>query len=492
MLGRSAESLIGKRLPEEFPESTGLPYYRQVMSERVPVRFESFASMAGVWVEVHAYPTLEGISMIVSDITERKTAELEVAESRRLDESLASIGTMVTTSLDSDEILHRLVTLSAEAMGAETAGLTLSSVRGWVVRSTVGMPAGPIRTVLNDPQLEAAFLSAEPNEPIVIDDVDQDPRVDPQFMKRLGVKSLLLVPLVAKGNVIGALVFRHRTKPTPFTEAQVDFATNLSILASLALENARVFERERKIADTLQQSLLSKPASAPGIESAMIYRPASDSANVGGDFYDVFLLDDGRLCFTVGDVSGKGLTAARLTSVLHDGIRAYAYEDPDPSAVMGRVNRLVHRMSGAEQFATAVYGVLDIDTGHMEYCLAAHPPPVMVGPDGAALVDGAHSPIIGGFPEIAYRTHTSTLGDGEMLVLYTDGLTEARCGHEMFGEERLVRELTRLRHASTARMPTRVLSTALRFTGGALHDDLVILCLKRTGRQAAEDGRRRG
>ena len=151
-----------------------------------------------------------------------------MAESRRLDEALASIGTVVTTSLDSDEILHRLVTLSAEAMGAETAGLTLSSVRGWVVRSTVGMPAGPIRTVLSDPKLEAAFLSAEPNEPIVIDDVDQDPRVDPQFMKRLGVKSLLLVPLVAKGNVIGALVFRHRAKPTPFTEAQVDFATNLS------------------------------------------------------------------------------------------------------------------------------------------------------------------------------------------------------------------------------------------------------------------------
>jgi serine phosphatase RsbU (regulator of sigma subunit) len=451
------------------------------MTERVAVRFESYVERAQLWVEVHVYPTLDGISMLVSDITERKAADEREAENRRLDEALATIENSVTTTLDSGEILRRLVQLSAEAVGAETAGLTLSDHGAWLVRETMGVPRESLRSVLTDPRLEAALLSTAASEPVVINDVRDDPRVDRQIMEGLGVQSLMAVPLTVKNNLLGALVFHHRSEATAFTSGQIDFAANLASLASLALENARLFERERRIADTLQQALLSDPEEAEGFESAVVYRPASDSANVGGDFYDVFVLDDGSVCFTIGDVSGKGLGAARLTSVLHDGIRAFAYEDSDPSTILRHVNALVHRMSRVEQFSTMVLGVLNPATGRLRYCVAGHPHPVIVSADGVRMLDGGHSPIVGGFREVAFATEETILNLGEMLVLYTDGLTEARAQRDMFGEQRLVSALTTLKHTSTRRMPERLLSAVLKFAGGTLHDDTVILCLKRTG-----------
>ena len=422
----------------------------------------------------------------VTDISQRKAAERRAAESRRLDEALGSIGIAVTTTLDSEEILHRLVQLSAEAVGAETASLTFSQAEGWLVRETIGMSFESVRSVLADSKFEAALLSAAPNEPVVINDVRDDSRIDSRIGRQLGAGSLMAVPLTAMNSVLGALVFGNRSVQAAFSEGQVDFASKLASLAGLALQNARLFERERRIADALQQALLSAPEAGEALESAVVYRPASDSINVGGDFYDVFVLDDGRVCFAVGDVSGKGLDAARLTSVLHDEIRAYAYEGGDSALVMSRVNNLVHRMSLIEQFATAVFGIFDPVTGEVEHCIAGHPHPVVVGVDGARLLGGRHSPIVGGFRDVEYAANKGTIGVGEMLVLYTDGLTEARCDHEMFGEDRLVATLTKLRHTSVKRMPHRLLNAVLEFSGGVLRDDTVVLCLRRRSDAGAD------
>ena len=616
MLGGPADKLLGQRMDQEFLGVAGWTHFQRAMSGRVAVRFESYSTTADTWVEVHVYPTLDGISMIVSDISERraaeqalqdararsdmlamllddssqpfmvgdpggrfmlfnqafqeltgrtaeelaeakwpddvtspetlsaeieaiseiqrtglpqrfekdfrrkdgsvvpaeilrhghrgedgsidyyyafvtdiserKAAERREAENRRLDEALSAIGIAVTTTLDSEEILRRLVQLSAEAVGAEAACVTFSQREGWLVRETIGMSRESVRSMLADPAFESALLSAAPSEPVVINDLGHGSRVDPRIVQEAEAGSLMVVPLTAKNGLIGAVLFRDRTASAAFGRRQVDFASSLASLANLALENARLFERERGIADTLQQALLSEPESGEALESAVVYRPASDSANVGGDFYDVFVLDDGRVCFTVGDVSGKGLDAARLTSVLHDGIRAFAYEECDPAAVMSRVNNLVHRMSLVEQFATAVFGILDPATGDVEYCFAGHPHPVVVGQDGARLLEGRHSPILGGFRDVEYATNKGTIGVGEMIVLYTDGITEARCQHEMFGEDRLVRTLTKLRHTSVKRMPQRLLGAVLEFSGGVLRDDTVVLCLRRRSDVEAE------
>jgi PAS domain S-box-containing protein len=611
MLGRSAADLLGKRMDEEFPDVAGWPQYRKAMIQRVPVNFESYAEMANAWVEVHAYPTLDGISMIVSDITprrlseealrqareradmlatllddssqpfmvgspdgrfmlfnrafekltgysgeelaglkwpddlttpetlpiekaamaeiertglpqrfeksflrkdgttvpaevlrhgrrgadgrigyfyafvtditERKAAQAREAEARRLDEALNAIGTAVTTTLDSGEILRRLVRLSAEAVGAETAGITLSERGEWAMRESWGMPNDTSLSALNDPVLGSALLDASEQEPIVVNDMGSDPRVDATTMRRLGIRSLMAVPVMTQRAVVGALIFHHRTARGPFTPEQVEFARSLMSIANLALENARLYERERRIADTLQQAVLTEPEEIDGIESAVVYRAASDTANIGGDFFDVFALDGGLVAVVIGDVSGKGLDAARLTSLMHDGIRAYAYEDHDPSNVLGRLNRLVHRLSPPEVFATVFFGVLDPPTGRLVYCAAGHPHPVVVGPDGARFLDGVHSPLVGGFREVDFATGETTLVPDETLVLYTDGITEARRDREMFGERRLLSTLSKLRHTPASRLPDRLLSAVLKFAGGSLRDDTVVVGVKRTG-----------
>lgn len=611
MLGYPAEFLIGKRMDELFPDVAGWPHYRTAMEQRVPVRFESYAAMADAWVEVHAYPTLDGISMFVSDITarkndelalvesrkridmlamllddssqpfmvgspdgrfllfnhafeemtgrtgaelavlkwpddvtspetlpaervaveridrtgepqrfekeflrpdgtrvpaevlrhghrgpdgrieyyyafmtditERKVAERHAAESRRIESALRQIASAVTTTLDSAEILRRLVELSAQAIGAETAGITLDERGGWAIKEAVGMPIDPSRSALVDRKLEAALLRAEKPEPIVVNDVECDHRVDAATMRGLGIKSLMAVPIITQGSATGALLFHHRAQRVAFSPEQVEFAGSLMSIVTLALENARLYERERRIAETLQQAVLTTPEPVAGMECSVLYRPASSSADIGGDFYDVFRLDDGKVGIVVGDVSGKGLDAAPLTLLLHDGIRAFAYEESDPAAVVSRLNRLVHRVSYPEVFATLLYGVFEPSSGRLAYCRAGHPQPFVVGSEGVRRLNGDHSPIVGGFPEAQYGTREAVVGAGEMLVLYTDGIIEARVGSEMFGERRLEEALAKLRDTSTDRMPDRLLAEVLEFAGGTLRDDTVVLCVKRTG-----------
>jgi len=236
-----------------------------------------------------------------------------------------------------------------------------------------------------------------------------------------------------------------------------------------------LYEREHRIADTLQQAILEPFEPSPGVRAAVLYRPASSSANVGGDFYDLFQLDDRHVATVVGDVSGKGLEAARLTSLLRDGIRAYALEAADPRSLLERVNRLIHRHSPSDMFATVFYGVLDTRSGLLDYCCAGHPAPAVVTSEGAWMLAGGGGTIIGAFPDATFDARSVTLTADQVLVLYTDGIIEARADGELFGEERLVAALDELRRTSLDRLPDRLVETTLRYTGGTLSDDTVVM-----------------
>jgi PAS domain S-box-containing protein len=610
MLGYPSEYLLGRRMDEMFPDVGGWPFYRTAMQQRVPVRFESYAAMTDIWVEVRAHPSGDGIAIMVSDITSRKVAELALVESRaradmlamllddssqpfmvgspegrfllfnrafeeltgrsaselgalkwpddvtsaetlplekaalaridatgepqrfekefvrpdgvrvpvevlrhghrgadgrmeyyyafltditerraaqrrdaegrRLDEALNMIAAALMATLDSREVVRRLVHMSADVIGAETAGITRGVSGAWEVKEAYGMRTDAARSALSDAMLESVLLSAQTSEPIVVDDVESDDRVDAATMRRLGIRSLLAVPIITPAGVVGALIFHHRSAPVAFGAEQVEFARRLMGIVPFALENARLYERERRIADALQSSVLTPPEPIRGVECSVLYRPASASANIGGDFCDVFRLDDDRVGVAVGDVSGKGLDAAPLTLLIHDGIRAFAYEEPDPAAVVGHLNTLAHRFSTPETFATLVYGVLEPSSGRFRYCRAGHPPPIVVGAAGTRALDGDHSPMVGAFQEARYITSETVLDVAETLVLYTDGIIEARADREMFGEQRLVGALRKLRHASTDSMPHGLTTAVLKYTRGVLEDDIVVLCVKRT------------
>jgi PAS domain S-box-containing protein len=187
-----------------------------------------------------------------------------------------------------------------------------------------------------------------------------------------------------------------------------------------------VYQREHRIAETLQRSLL--PERLPpieGLELAARYLPGARGAAIGGDWYDVLERPDGRVALVVGDVAGHGLRAAASMGQLRNAFRAYGMVEASPAEVVARINRLV--MSGVEQvMATVLYLVLDRETGELAFSAAGHPPPLVIGPDGPRFLEGGRSVPIGAADPAVFRETTAILPPGSALLLYTDGLVERR------------------------------------------------------------------
>jgi signal transduction histidine kinase/DNA-binding response OmpR family regulator len=202
----------------------------------------------------------------------------------------------------------------------------------------------------------------------------------------------------------------------------------LARLIGLRLGNARLYEAEHHIASTLQHSLL--PQSLPRVPGAIVasrYLPGSTEAEVGGDWYDVILDPDDQLFLIIGDVVGKGVQAAAGMGQLRNALRAYILEGFDCGEALTRLNRLVDNL-GRRQFATVVCVRFDTRTRELHYSSAGHPAPMIAAPqeEGTLLYTEALGPPIGALSDVTYPTRTATLGSGDRLLLYTDGLVEDR------------------------------------------------------------------
>ncbi len=201
---------------------------------------------------------------------------------------------------------------------------------------------------------------------------------------------------------------------------------------------------------------------------------------MGGDFYDVIDLDGELVALVVGDVSGKGIRAARLTALMRDGVRAYLLETSDPAECFDRLNALAYRFTPVDKFATGFLAVLNRSTGLLRYCNAAHPAAAVIGEGGVRLVQSEPAALLGAFPDARFEPAETTLAPGEILVMITDGVTEARRGEQFLGEDGLVEELERLRDVPVARLPQALLDRVVEFSEGRLRDDVVVLCASRT------------
>ncbi len=286
----------------------------------------------------------------------------------------------------------------------------------------------------------------ERGEPVIIDrptDFAQalpNPR-DSAVYKRVAAAAAIIVPL-ANGDVrIGTLSLVFRTNRL-ISADDVSFARDFARRAALALEHARLYERERATADALQRAML--PAQLPLLEHVKFsasYSAASESQRVGGDFYDAFALPDGRVALTIGDVTGHGIEAAVIMGEIRQALRAAAFERAEPSAILDRASRLLVA-SGRSVFVTAIFGVLDTATGHFAYATAGHPPPLLF--DGTDIVRLSSSGLPIGLRgddgvDFALNLHAPCT-----LTLFTDGLMEFG-RNLMDGERRIeaaIRELT--------------------------------------------------
>jgi sigma-B regulation protein RsbU (phosphoserine phosphatase) len=296
-------------------------------------------------------------------------------------------------------------------------------------------------------------------------------------MRRFGIRSFVAVPLALRGQTLGIFEIVYRDGPHRYDETTRRYLSNLASAASLAYGRLREYQHQQRIADTLQAALLRLPTTVGGIRFASHYAAASDEALVGGDFFDVFEIEPGRVGITIGDVSGKGLAAAIITSRVRDCLRLCALDDLSPSECVSKTSRLLFRITPSGMFATLIFGMLDTASGVLTYVAAAHPAGILQRRDGRVeLLEGANS-VVGGFAGLCFEERSVTLERGDVLVLYTDGLTEARRDGEMFGVDRLVEFLGHRRRSSLEALVNEVLAAVREFARGELSDDVAMLAI---------------
>lgn len=230
----------------------------------------------------------------------------------------------------------------------------------------------------------------------------------------------------------------------------------------------------------LQEALLDVPQQMPGVKFGHIYRSATEEAGIGGDFYDVFETRDESVGIVIGDVCGHGLDAARLATLVKDSVHVFAHQYSAPHEVLRKTNRLLleKKVSG---FVTAFLGFLDPNTGILVYCSAGHPPPVYAENGTVTRLQTRSTPL-GIYFDAHYTDGTIAMKPGDTMILYTDGITEARVSGRFFGEEGVIDAVRSLVAWPTEKLPALLLERALAFSGGYLRDDVALLAVSYTGK----------
>jgi serine phosphatase RsbU (regulator of sigma subunit) len=310
------------------------------------------------------------------------------------------------------------------------------------------------------------------------------------LLMAFGASSVLCVPLSDGEHSYGVLTLAGQAGQGRFGMADAGLVEELGEQLALAIRADRLFRRRSEVADALQASLLPRQLrQIPGAEVAAAHVPASNEREVGGDFYDVYPAGEGWGT-SIGDVCGKGEDAAAVTAAARHAIRAFAHSDPDPAAVLRSANGVMLAEEFGGRFVTALVGHVRWRRRRLHVVLssAGHPGPVLVRPDGRTQrLQGGGLPL-GIFPDAMPATQEVILEPGDVLFLYTDGLTGA-CGPNMvYFEDRLTDELAALAGQPCTTLVTRVRELALEFCRGELRDDMTMLAVRAGEPPAARAG----
>lgn len=289
-----------------------------------------------------------------------------------------------------------------------------------------------------------------------------------------------LVPVATPGEVIASLAILSCRPGAPVTEETIEAAVAVGDQAALAIDNARLYQQQKRFADTMQRSLLpwARP-SAPGLETGRVYE-SSARLDVGGDLYDFLVLADGRLAAVLGDVTGHGIDATADMAMAKYVFRSLAREHPEPGDLLAAANDVVVGEIAPGTFITMTYLVVDGIRGEVACASAGHPAPRLVLPEGTTSDLGAPGLALGIDAGQTYEETRAPLAPGAVLVLYTDGVVESRRDGELYGVERLDALLAERRDLSAQALARAVAEDARAFSGGELSDDLAVVVIRRT------------
>jgi phosphoserine phosphatase RsbU/P len=510
LLGAHSAQLAGRNLWIALPEVAGSVFHSFLLHARTvgtPVTWRGFYAPAGRW--------LSATAELVDDLLQvsfREAADLpaegltgpadepvaaagEDADHDRL-RFLAEVSEALITTLDRGESAGQLAELAVRRL-ADWAVVMLAGEDGgaeevWAHRDPArradldSYMTGRLRDTGDDAAMVDALLTGEP---VQVTTIDQD-RITPSLpteelraaWRRLDTTSATIVPLRARGETFGVLALMKAGARPPHTEMEIATAVEVARRGALALDNARLYGQQLKVAETLQRSLLTPPPQPDLLQIAVRYRPASAHALVGGDFYDAFLQPDGATLLVVGDVAGHSVEAAAAMSQLRSAVRTLAYDRPDsPAQTLTRVDRVLTGL-GFGTLATALVGRIEQPPQQaraglrtLRWSSAGHLPPLLLHPDGTVeLLDSRPERLLGAGEPVVRSDHQVVLRPGDTVLLVTDGLVEHGRVDIDTGLARLTDVLSELAGVGVDELCDRLIE---RIVPGRADDDVALLAV---------------
>jgi PAS domain S-box-containing protein len=462
MFGWAADEAIGEPMrtlitPEEFRD-------RHDQRRRALIEGDSMGASFEVELERRdgsRFPAESTVSKVdargdilvagfIRDVTDRRRQQEEReqllreqaarAEAERVAELVSGMQLLVDAALAHrtlGDIVSDLVTRVRTVLDADSATIFLADEgKLTLVAAAGGSPRESRHQPLAFGEGFAGRVAAR-REPLLLQDPEPEELPYPELAD-LEIDSVIGLPLLAEGEVTGVLTVCCAA-PRHFSPDDVSLLRLAADRVALAVDHARVYEREHRIAETLQRSLLpERLPQLPGLAVAARYLPAASEAEVGGDWYDVLPTPSGGVGLVMGDVAGKGLAAASMVGRLRSALRAYALEGHAPARVVEQLNRLIWTEEEESQMATLIYVVVDPAAEELRWVNAGHPPPLLLS-DGARpeFLQGGSSVPLGVLPFPEFVEASARIDQGATVVLYTDGLVERPGEHLDAGLKRL-------------------------------------------------------
>jgi len=395
----------------------------------------------------------------MTDRTGQSDNELARLQARVHDlSSLIQVTNIISSTLDLDRVLGLVMEKAQEVMHAEASSIFLVNEEQQTLECQValGSHGDKISKVISlEKGQGVAGWVWERREPQIVPDVSKDDRFYSNIDQQSGfqTKSILAVPLEFRDRLIGVAEVVNRCDGKEFTDYDLDLFTTFCRQVALAIENARVHKMELEAerlrqqlesANEIQQSFM--PQTLPQGEKDLFSISARNlpAISVGGDFYDVLMIDDRHLGILIGDVSGKGIPAALYMARLMSDFRFFVQKYRRPSVLLKKMNPLLVDRSRHGMFVTLQFALLDIKTGKVVHGDAGHLPLIRLTDNDADLLPLAAGPPLGVLKEITFGDHEMNLSPGDFLVFYTDGIIEAKNNHsEEFTSQKLVECLKR-------------------------------------------------
>jgi sigma-B regulation protein RsbU (phosphoserine phosphatase) len=434
------------------------------------------------------------IEILIGNYFLRNSLQYNVKRTQQLINEMSALhelGRSIESSQNLDKLLRYLTEKCMKLMNGEAASLMLLDRGRRELQFKVAL--GPKSNKVKPFRLKLghgiAGWVAQHGEPILIPDAYSDPRFDPSFDKRSGfrTRSYLCAPLIYKKKVQGVLTVLNRLDYEPFTESDQELLSTFASQAALAIVNSRLLhtaiekerlDKELQVASQIQQLLL--PQDLPkiaGLDIAATYIPCKE---VSGDFFDVIRLNENEYVLIVADVSGKSIPGALLVSTMQATLKAYFEYSHDLLSVIVNLNRRIMQQTTPDRYITFFFGIYNTQNNSFRYINAGHNPPILLSADNSIAELRTGGIFLGSLPW-NYEQETIALPPDSVLLMYSDGLTEAmNSREEEFGEQRL-KELLIMNHRKTAaNIRQAILDGVNDFVNGQpFQDDFTLIVLHR-------------